>query len=532
MVVASDAFRFLLLLLLLCILLHCWLQCAALRWQEDDDDDHAGQCTSAALACTSSCGGGGCGGAGDTHEWCSVWPVDQKDDAALDTSTETTDFSSTMTRTKGDALARATTQFGVWQVAEGDRALETLDLIAKSVLYMASHHTSSRPSSSSSADHHLVHSIINDDQSCHNRHELCAFWAVVGECDDNPVYMHTHCGPSCQSCHHRTTDIRNDDNIQEDDEDERCRRLVNDQKEPVLSRPGDVNRLFERIVRQAPGNRTWSGSSEPQRRRRQWHDEEEQQQQQQSPMMMPLYTVHVHSRPDPQQQLSHLSSSASLSSSSSPPPPQLPWVVTLDNFLTDDECHDLIALGYEYGYRPSSHVGGSDETTTMRTSETAWCSDQMGCRWRDLPQRLHERITTVLDLPSANYSEDLQLLKYEAGQYYRTHHDYIPQQGKCGPSSTQTKTSILISFVFFACVDITFSEHALWSTHIDLLVVLERRGNGRWHELSPIEQSDHCTETGPRRVVVQRSRRQSIDTGPPYGPPGTPGNRCQYQICR
>jgi prolyl 4-hydroxylase len=416
------------------------------------DDDHAGQCTSsvrpvvdddsttstttALASTTSTCGGGGCGGGGgDTHERCAVWPVDQDDDAGLEATTDATDFLSTTTTTKGDALARATKQFGVRQLVEGERALETLDLIAQSVLYMASY-SSSRPSSS--VDHHLVHnSIINNDQSCRNRHELCAFWAVVGECDDNPAYMHAHCGPSCRSCHRHTTDMKkntiNDtDNIlQEEDDDERCRRLVDDQKEPALNRPGDVNRLFERIVHQAPGNRTLSLSSEQQQRRR--HDEEQQQ----SPMM-PIYTVHVHSRPGQPQQQSHLSLSASALSSSSPP-----WVVTMDNFLTDDECHGLIALGYEYGYRPSAHVGGGrrggprEQQPEMRTSETAWCSDQMGCRWRDLPQRLHERMATVLDLPSSNYSEDFQLLKYEAGQYYRTHHDYIPQQGKWGPASTQ-----------------------------------------------------------------------------------------------
>jgi prolyl 4-hydroxylase len=35
----------------------------------------------------------------------------------------------------------------------------------------------------------------------------------------------------------------------------------------------------------------------------------------------------------------------------------------------------------------------------------------------------------------ANNSEDLQLLRYEKGQFYRTHHDYIPHQvdRQCGP---------------------------------------------------------------------------------------------------
>jgi prolyl 4-hydroxylase len=176
-----------------------------------------------------------------------------------------------------------------------------------------------------------------------------------------------------------------------------------------------LNRLFERIVRQAPGNRTRSESGETQQPR------------------MPLYTVHVHSRPEERtSSLSTTDHQQSILSSS----PISPWIVTLDNFVTDEECDALIALGYEYGYQRSDHVGGPPSPLKQhhhppapkRTSENAWCSDHNGCRWRDLPQRLHQRMATVLNIPG-NHSEDLQILKYETGQYYRTHHDYIPQQG-------------------------------------------------------------------------------------------------------
>jgi prolyl 4-hydroxylase len=36
-------------------------------------------------------------------------------------------------------------------------------------------------------------------------------------------------------------------------------------------------------------------------------------------------------------------------------------------------------------------------------------------------------MSKVMGIPAEN-SEDLQLLKYEVGQYYNTHHDYIPHQ--------------------------------------------------------------------------------------------------------
>lgn len=35
---------------------------------------------------------------------------------------------------------------------------------------------------------------------CRNRHFNCTMWALDGECEKNPAYMHTHCAPVCGSC--------------------------------------------------------------------------------------------------------------------------------------------------------------------------------------------------------------------------------------------------------------------------------------------------------------------------------------------
>lgn len=37
-------------------------------------------------------------------------------------------------------------------------------------------------------------------QTCLNRHHLCSFWAAIGECHKNELYMHKHCTASCQKC--------------------------------------------------------------------------------------------------------------------------------------------------------------------------------------------------------------------------------------------------------------------------------------------------------------------------------------------
>ncbi|EFJ47859.1 hypothetical protein VOLCADRAFT_60971, partial [Volvox carteri f. nagariensis] len=36
--------------------------------------------------------------------------------------------------------------------------------------------------------------------ACTDLHDMCTVWAAAGECDRNPVYMSTHCGPSCKTC--------------------------------------------------------------------------------------------------------------------------------------------------------------------------------------------------------------------------------------------------------------------------------------------------------------------------------------------
>lgn len=35
---------------------------------------------------------------------------------------------------------------------------------------------------------------------CKNKHEYCAYWALLGECAANPKYMLKNCAPVCTSC--------------------------------------------------------------------------------------------------------------------------------------------------------------------------------------------------------------------------------------------------------------------------------------------------------------------------------------------
>jgi prolyl 4-hydroxylase len=203
--------------------------------------------------------------------------------------------------------------------------------------------------------------VLTDDEfeavrnDCKCRHSQCSLWASQGECTKNPKYMSVMCAPTCQTCEQISYEYR-------------CRPFDPDAP-TALTNPGDLDRLFERILAD-------NGH----------------------------HTPTVLSRP-----------------------PDGPWILQLDTFTTADECERLIAHGQRLGYGASLTVGkdGTVEALpvgTVRTSTNAWCEGD--CEKDPLVQPLLQRIEQMLLIPQNN-SEFLQLLNYEEHQFYRKHHDYL-----------------------------------------------------------------------------------------------------------
>jgi prolyl 4-hydroxylase len=108
-----------------------------------------------------------------------------------------------------------------------------------------------------------------------------------------------------------------------------------------------------------------------------------------------------------------------------------PWVLTFENFLTDEEADRMVELGFKQGYERSADVGGykfdgsvEGVVSSGRTSTNAWCSDE--CDADPVTRALWKRIEQVTGVPENN-SEHFQILRYEEGQFYNVHHDFIPQ---------------------------------------------------------------------------------------------------------
>lgn len=271
--------------------------------------------------------------------------------------------------------------FGEVQSIDGTRAEETQQKIDEIIDYMRN-------------EVHAKPEYISVRKECINRHELCAFWAVIGECDKNPAYMTLNCAPSCKTC--LLIDIKN--------------RCPMDPSVKDVFGPGDLDTMFENIVK-------LDGESQK-------------------------YTPVIHSRPSYPEGVSKDEAGYQLG----------PWVITLENFLSDEECDEMIKLGYKQGYARSSDVGKMKFDGTFdvlvndgRTSENAWCNDD--CQLSNITKSIESRMEQVTGVPTMNY-ESLQILRYEVGQYYRTHHDFIEHH-----VNRQSGPRILTFFLYLSDVE-------------------------------------------------------------------------------
>lgn len=221
-------------------------------------------------------------------------------------------------------------------------------------------------------------------KKCENQHELCSMWASLGECETNPSYMEANCSPACLSCHNLLMT-----------KEERCSSMgfvpansaMATASSKALNTAGDLDRIFERITTD------------------------------------PYYERQYKNKP---RILSHPGLRKYR-----PHPVQQPWIVTIDDFLTDEECRTLIELGQKQGYQRSVNIVGNNNANNNnaaqatkdyqhskddgRTSSNAWCVDD--CYRHPITTGIIEKIENLTGIPDT-HNEYLQLLKYEEGYVF------------------------------------------------------------------------------------------------------------------
>ena len=201
---------------------------------------------------------------------------------------------------------------------------------------------------------------------CRNQHSQCTIWALYGECDKNPGMMKKSCAPACHSCHFLSIEGR-------------C--PIDDDTALHIWKPGDLDAMFEKLT------------SEP---------------------YAAQYETQVLASPEGDKDGDNSNTM------------NRPWVITLENIITEEEALKLIELGAVEGYKRSSDVGrlradGSHESSinSGRTSTNSWCLNQ--CYQDPTVQTVVQRLSNITGIPEIN-SEYLQLLRYEPEQYYQVHH--------------------------------------------------------------------------------------------------------------
>lgn len=114
--------------------------------------------------------------------------------------------------------------------------------------------------------------------------------------------------------------------------------------------------------------------------------------------------------------------------------PDGPYVATFDDFVTAEEARVVrqitapnLARSTDQG-RIDPRTGVQEKVTSKgRTSRNAWCDVNSGCSDNPVVKKLIKRISDVVQVPVANF-EWMQVLQYDKGQEYNTHHDSSPQE--------------------------------------------------------------------------------------------------------
>mmetsp|Transcript_39945 Transcript_39945/g.96405 ORF Transcript_39945/g.96405 Transcript_39945/m.96405 type:complete len:504 (+) Transcript_39945:2499-4010(+) len=109
-----------------------------------------------------------------------------------------------------------------------------------------------------------------------------------------------------------------------------------------------------------------------------------------------------------------------------------PWIVTIEDFVTQDQVDALKGHGERQGYSRSYDGVQKDDGSweripvEWRTSGESFCNTPQ-CLEDPIVTDLMTNVTSTLGIPES-HCDYLQLLKYTTGQFYKEHNDYDAHQ--------------------------------------------------------------------------------------------------------
>lgn len=195
---------------------------------------------------------------------------------------------------------------------------------------------------------------------CKNKHEKCAYFALLGECKNNLNYMNKNCALACRTCDQLDIKVRCPSELKSED----------------ALKPGDLEKMFLKIT-----NTTDYAQYQP-------------------------VTLSKPSSNSPNKTWVILLDSFLT-------PQECDAVIKLGE-QTGFAPSKVGAKKRSDGFYDSA-------ITLDRTSTNTWCINE--CNDDLIIQNVTQRIVNMTGIPEPNM-ENFQLLKYTAGQYYLEHHDF------------------------------------------------------------------------------------------------------------
>ncbi|WP_428908580.1 2OG-Fe(II) oxygenase [Niallia sp. Krafla_26] len=122
---------------------------------------------------------------------------------------------------------------------------------------------------------------------------------------------------------------------------------------------------------------------------------------------------------------------------------ETPFILFLDNFLSIQECDELIALSTKRLKRSQviNSATGERIIASGRTSE----GTEYAIGENLLIQKIEKRIQEVTDFP-VDHGESLQVLHYNQGEEYKSHYDFFPDN-KIDPTIGVQRVCTLLMYL-------------------------------------------------------------------------------------